>query len=273
MMATGDELIGAESATPARSIGAGSAEHSGAQVLRPARPASRVFEADQVAPSGPVASGSFVQALMLTGLTTGSAACAPVAAPQHGVLIDVLGEMGTLLRFPLWGPFTYGVRPGRPNRPRIATNSVTNGSLSISTELALNITDICNKGRHPEEFGTMTPDRPARLRRRAVLASAVAGVGFAIAGSRRCAEPVSAALHRLFGDHAGLQEFGRIFHARQANAAAHLLACLDGVEGNAVRSRLDALRKEDFAAGRVVVINGWVLARTEAEACAFITVT
>lgn len=119
----------------------------------------------------------------------------------------------------------------------------------------------------------MSPDRPARIRRRAVLASAVAAVGFAIAGSRRCVEPVSAALHRLFGGDAGLQEFGRIFHARRASAAADLLARLDGVAGNAVRARVDALRKEDFAAGRVVVINGWVLARTEAEACAFIAVS
>lgn len=119
----------------------------------------------------------------------------------------------------------------------------------------------------------MTADWPATLRRRAILAFAAGGAGFAVVSAHRCQEPVSAALHRLFGGNADLQEFGRIFHTRRPDAAAHLLARLDGVEGNTVRSRVDALRKEDFAAGRVVVINGWVLARTEAEACAFIAAT
>jgi hypothetical protein len=74
----------------------------------------------------------------------------------------------------------------------------------------------------------------------------------------------------LFGGNASVREFGQIFHARQADAPARLLARLDGVAGSAVGLRVDALRKEDFAAGRVVVIKGWVLARAEAEACAFV---
>ncbi len=118
----------------------------------------------------------------------------------------------------------------------------------------------------------MNADQPANLRRRTVLVSAVAAAGFAAARAQVTAESTTAALHRLFGAHAGLQEFGRIFRARHAGAATRLLARLDGLEGSALRARIDALRKEDFAAGRVVVIKGWVLARTEAEACAFVSV-
>jgi hypothetical protein len=123
-----------------------------------------------------------------------------------------------------------------------------------------------------EECRSTITDQPINLQRRTFLAFAVAAAAFAAARVSVSAEPVSAALHRLFGGNAGLREFGRIFHARQADAAARLLARLDGVDGSAVCSRVDALRKEDFAAGRVVVINGWVLARTEAEACALIAV-
>ncbi len=134
-----------------------------------------------------------------------------------------------------------------------------------------NMTEICNEVVS-EKSRLMTAVQPANLRRRTLLAFTVAAAGFAAATVPLSAESVPAALRRLFGGNAGLREFGRIFHARQADAAARLLARLDGLEGSAVRSRVDALRKEDFAAGRVVVINGWVLARTEAEACAFIAV-
>lgn len=124
-----------------------------------------------------------------------------------------------------------------------------------------------------EESRSPTANQPATVRRRTVLALAVAASGFATAEAQILAESVSAALHRLFGRNASLREFGRIFHARESDAAARLLARLDGLAGSAVRLHLDALRQEDFAAGRVVVIKGWVLARAEAEACAFIAVS
>lgn len=136
----------------------------------------------------------------------------------------------------------------------------------------LNVTKIWNDTLVSKESRSTTADQPANFPRRTVLAFAVAAVVVAAARVQVSAESVSAALHRLFGGNAGLREFGRIFHAREADAAARLLARLDGLDGSAVCSRVDALRKEDFAAGRVVVINGWVLARTEAEACAFIAV-
>jgi hypothetical protein len=111
----------------------------------------------------------------------------------------------------------------------------------------------------------------AGLRRRTILASAIAAAGLATARLQVSAESVSAALHRLFGGNAELRRFGRLFRARQADAPARLLAHLDGLDGSAVRASVDRLRNEDFAAGRVVVIDGWVLAHAEAEACAFVS--
>lgn len=118
----------------------------------------------------------------------------------------------------------------------------------------------------------MTADHSAKLPRRTVVAFALAAAGCAAAAVQFSRELTSAALHRLLGGNATVQRFGRIFHARQADAAARLLARLDGLDGNIIHSRLVELRMEDFTAGRVVVIDGWVLARTEAEACAFIAV-
>lgn len=116
----------------------------------------------------------------------------------------------------------------------------------------------------------MTADQPGNLRRRTVLAFAVAAAGIATTGVQVSADSASAALHRLLGRNSGVRAFGRIFHARRADAATDLVARLDGLDAGAVRSRLAELRAEDFAAGRVEVINGWVLARTEAAACAFV---
>lgn len=81
------------------------------------------------------------------------------------------------------------------------------------------------------------------------------------------------ALHSLFASAVGIREFGWKFRARDADAAARLLARLDDSQGVGVRTQIDALRQEDFADGRVVVIDGWVLARAEAEACAFVAVS
>lgn len=40
-----------------------------------------------------------------------------------------------------------------------------------------------------------------------------------------------------------------------------------------LRSRLDARVRADFAAGRTVTVQGWVLARTEARQCALFSLT
>jgi hypothetical protein len=61
------------------------------------------FEADLVAHSGPVASGSFVQTLVLTDIATGWTECAPLLVREQRLLTEVLGELRKLLPFVLLG--------------------------------------------------------------------------------------------------------------------------------------------------------------------------
>ena len=60
-------------------------------------------EADLVAHSGPVASGSFVQTLVLTDIATGWTECAPLLVREQRLLTEVLSEMRKLLPFALLG--------------------------------------------------------------------------------------------------------------------------------------------------------------------------
>ena len=66
-------------------------------------PPPEFMEADLVAHSGPTAKGSFVQTLTLTDIATGWTECAPVLVREQKLLTDVLGEMRTLMPFPLLG--------------------------------------------------------------------------------------------------------------------------------------------------------------------------
>jgi hypothetical protein len=61
------------------------------------------IEADLVAHSGPVASGSFIQTLVLTDIATGWTECAPLLVREQTVLVEVLGEVRKLLPFELLG--------------------------------------------------------------------------------------------------------------------------------------------------------------------------
>lgn len=61
------------------------------------------FEADLVAHSGPRASGSFVQTLVLTDIATGWTECAPLLVREQGLLTEVLTELRKLLPFDLLG--------------------------------------------------------------------------------------------------------------------------------------------------------------------------
>ena len=61
------------------------------------------MEADLVAHSGPTARGSFVQTLTVTDIATGWTECAPVLVREQTLLTAVLGEIRTLLPFPLLG--------------------------------------------------------------------------------------------------------------------------------------------------------------------------
>ncbi len=60
-------------------------------------------EADLVAHSGPSASGSFVQTLVLTDVATGWTECAPLLVREQKLLSEVLTELRKLLPFDLLG--------------------------------------------------------------------------------------------------------------------------------------------------------------------------
>ena len=60
-------------------------------------------EADLVAHSGPVTSGSFVQTLVVTDIATGWTECAPLLYREQTLLREVLGEIRRLLPFELLG--------------------------------------------------------------------------------------------------------------------------------------------------------------------------
>jgi hypothetical protein len=60
-------------------------------------------EADLVAHSGPSASGSFVQTLVLTDIATGWTECAPLLVREQKLLSEVLAELRKLLPFNLLG--------------------------------------------------------------------------------------------------------------------------------------------------------------------------
>lgn len=60
-------------------------------------------EADLVAHSGPVASGAFVQTLVLTDIATGWTECAPLLVREQTLLLGVLAHLRTLMPFPLLG--------------------------------------------------------------------------------------------------------------------------------------------------------------------------
>jgi hypothetical protein len=61
------------------------------------------IEADLVAHCGPVASGSFIQTLVLTDIATGWTECAPLLVREQTVLVEVLSEVRRLLPFELLG--------------------------------------------------------------------------------------------------------------------------------------------------------------------------
>ena len=66
-------------------------------------PSPGFVEADLVAHSGPSASGSFVQTLVLTDVATGWTECAPLLVREQNVLSEVLTELRKLLPFNLLG--------------------------------------------------------------------------------------------------------------------------------------------------------------------------
>jgi hypothetical protein len=58
---------------------------------------------DQVAHSGLMASGSFIQTVVLTDIATGWTECASLRVREQTVLVEVLSEVRKLLPFELLG--------------------------------------------------------------------------------------------------------------------------------------------------------------------------
>jgi hypothetical protein len=126
--------------------------------------------------------------------------------------------------------------------------------------------------------------------RRSIVVALVQAGGLALTLGRRpavaatCSPPIDPAvakLRSLVTDPAGARCIGQLY-LRQAPAEqdpAHLasliLSSLQLSSDNPLRLRRRALSKlfsvgvrADFAAGRTVILDGWVLSRTEARVCA-----
>lgn len=96
-----------------KSIGAGPRRRRSPSALRrsiPVRtfsdwndPPPGFIEVDLVAHSGPVASGSFIQTLVLTDIATGWTECAPLLVREQTLLVGVLSEVRARMPFPLLG--------------------------------------------------------------------------------------------------------------------------------------------------------------------------
>lgn len=66
-------------------------------------PAPGFVEADLVAHSGPVASGAFMQTLVMTDIASGWTECAPLLVREQTLLVSVLTQLRGLMPFPLLG--------------------------------------------------------------------------------------------------------------------------------------------------------------------------
>jgi hypothetical protein len=126
--------------------------------------------------------------------------------------------------------------------------------------------------------------------RRSIVVALVQAGGLALTLGRRpavaatvspAADPAVAKLRSLVTDPAGARCIGQMY-LRQAPAeqdpthlASLLLSSLQLSSHDALRLRRRALARlfsvgvrADFAAGRTVVLDGWMLSRTEARVCA-----
>lgn len=125
----------------------------------------------------------------------------------------------------------------------------------------------------------MQPFRPAVPRRWLLAALATVLASPAVPWADRRGAPRHLRPERLLSDLGGARAIGRRYLAlAPQEAAPGLLArCLDAETGagacgeagpERLRRALDEQRRRDFAAGDTVVIDGWILARTEARLCA-----
>jgi hypothetical protein len=131
------------------------------------------------------------------------------------------------------------------------------------------------------------------ITRRSVLVALVRGGGLALALGRQVAiaatssrpvDPIVAKLRSLLSDPVGARCIGQIYLSQAsaesdpAHLASLILSSLRLTGEDSLRVQRAALSKlfgaevrADFAAGRTVVLNGWILSRTEARVCALWT--
>lgn len=128
--------------------------------------------------------------------------------------------------------------------------------------------------------GTTRRDLLKQLAAAGLIASLPAS--FLVGPARSALEPLAAHLTEVFSHRLSAGVVGRRYlalHPHEANAAL-LAARIAGTARNylrlteAGRGRLRALlvhqQRQDFAAGRTVNVDGWILSRTEARLCALV---
>jgi hypothetical protein len=114
----------------------------------------------------------------------------------------------------------------------------------------------------------------------AALAPTLALVAGPLAPRRAAAAGPTARLAGIFREPASARAIGRAY-LRQAPEEADAARPLDlihpgdcaALSTTELRRAVAARQRADFAAGRTVLLDGWVLSRTEARLCAFAAVT
>jgi hypothetical protein len=127
-----------------------------------------------------------------------------------------------------------------------------------------------------------------RVTRRRFLAGSVLGALAALPATRGLLlvadtvwpAPLDERIARLFSDRESARRIGVAYLAAYPGEASrsHLIERLGAVDragggspsGDELRRRIDEARRADFAAGRIVRVDGWVLAETEARCCALV---
>lgn len=132
--------------------------------------------------------------------------------------------------------------------------------------------------------------RPVDIIRRRIMGlvalAGMAPLSILGAGKVRAFEPMTYQLVRVFKDQANAAGVGRAcLHAVPGECDVFsvtddlcnsLLAAgfrLDGISDRRLRDALATLQSQDFRAGRVVRVEGWILAETDIRLCALAALT
>jgi hypothetical protein len=99
-------------------------------------------------------------------------------------------------------------------------------------------------------------------------------IGRWVGGSRGTAKDLASTIVDALGSPASARVIGAAYLARHPaeRDRSRLLKELDlgaaGCDGARIRALVADRRREDFASGRCVEVNGWILSRTEVRLCA-----